>query len=87
MRCPPFPHRGVPLRCPHVTGTPHLASQSDYWPTQLGLIDECGNFWSQLLESGQMSQLLTEFKLHFLPSASYLSNVCSFSFPFNCFQC
>ena len=63
MRCPPFPHRGVPLRCPHVTGTPHLASQSDYWPTQLGLIDECGNFWSQLLESGQMSQLLTELEL------------------------
>ena len=55
-------------------------SQSD-WPTQLGLIEERGNFWSQILATSQMSQLLTELELQFLSRAfigqfcEYLSNI------------
>ena len=82
LRCPHFPigvsHAGV-----HMSLVRRCPTDLSDWPTQLWVMEERGNFWSQLLESGQMSQLLTEFELHFLPSASYLSNVCSFSFPLN----
>ena len=47
-------------------------SQSD-WPTQLGLIEERSNFWSQILATSQMSQLLTELEFQFLSRAFHFS--------------
>ena len=54
-------------------------SQSD-WPTQLGLIEERSNFWSQILATSQMSQLLTELELQFLSRAFHFQ-FCEYIFP------